>query len=72
MEPSENMIKVGNQQKRAKICTVCGKEGYLKDIKQHIEAKHVEGVSVPCNLCDKILRSRKAFSYRISRNHKDH
>ena len=72
METSENMIKVGNQQKRAKICKVCGKEGYLKDIKQHIEAKHLEGVSIPCNLCGKILRWRHALSYHISRNRKDH
>ena len=70
METSENMIKVGNQQKRAKTCKVCGKEGYITDIKKHIEANHLEGVSVPCNLCDKILRSRKALSYHISRNHK--
>ena len=61
METSENMIQVGKQQKRAEICKVCGKEGYASDIKKHIEAKHVEGVSLPCNLCDKILRSRYAL-----------
>ena len=67
METSENMIKVGKQQKRAKICKICGKEGYATDIKRHIEAKHVEGVSLPCNLCDKILRSRNALLCHISR-----
>ena len=61
METSENMIKVGKQQKRAKICKICGKEGYATDIKRHIEAKHVEGVSIPCNLCGKILRSRNVI-----------
>ena len=58
METSENMIKVGKKQRRAKICKVCGKEGYSSDIKRHVEANHLEGVSVPCNLCDKILRWR--------------
>ena len=72
METSENMIKVGNQPTRAKTCKVCGKEGYITDIKKHIEANHLEGVSVPCSLCDKILRSRSALSHHISRNHKKH
>ena len=67
METSDNMIKVGKKQKRAKICKVCGKEGYASDIKRHIEAKHVEGLSLPCNLCDKILRSRNALRCHISR-----
>ena len=72
METSENMIKVGKKHQRAKICKVCGKEGYSSDIKRHVEANHLEGVSVPCNLCDKILRWRHALSYHISRNRKDH
>ena len=67
METSDNMIKVGKQQKRAKICKVCGKEGYASDIKRHIEAKHVEGLSHPCNFCDKILRSRNALRCHIYR-----
>ena len=70
METSENMIKEGNRQKRAKICKPCGKEGPSTNIKQHIEANHLEGVSLPCNLCDKILRSRKVLRMHISRNHK--
>ena len=61
-----------NRQKRAKICKPCGKEGPSASIKQHIEANHLEGVTLPCNLCDKIFRSRKVFRMHISRNHKHH
>jgi len=69
METSENMIQVGKQQKRAKICKVCGKEGYSSDIKRHIEANHVEEVSLPCNLCDKILRTRDALRCHRKSDH---
>ena len=71
METSENVIKVGNQQRRSKICKECGKEGDATDIKRHIETNHLEGVSVPCNLCGKIFRSRNALSGHISKNHKE-
>ena len=71
METSENVIKVGNQQRRSKICKECGKEGDATDIKRHIETNHLEGVSVPCNFCGKILRSRNALSGHISKNHKE-
>ena len=65
METSDNMVQVGKHQKRAKICKICGKEGYATDIKRHIEAKHVEGVSLPCNLCGKISRSRNTLHCHI-------
>ena len=71
METSENMIQFGKDKRRAKRCKVCGKEGHASDIKKHIEEHHLEGVSVPCNLCDKILRSRKALSHHLSRKHKN-
>ena len=70
MDISENMIQFGNRQEHAKICKVCGKEGPATDIKRHIESNHLEGVSIPCNLCDKILRSRDALRTHIKRNHK--
>ena len=60
MENSQNMIQDGKQRRRAKICKVCGKEGISISIKDHIEAKHLEGVSIPCNNCEKTFRSRAA------------
>ena len=60
METSENMVQRGAKgQERAKICKICGREGLSNVIKEHIEVIHLDGVSIPCNLCDKILRTRR-------------
>ena len=59
MEKSQNMVQNGRKQKRtAKICKVCGKEGAPEAIKDHIEANHLVGVSLPCDHCEKTFRSR--------------
>ena len=67
MLTSENVLQ---NKRHAKICKVCGKEGQAADIMRHIEANHLEGVSVPCNLCDFVTRSRNALRLHVSRNHK--
>ena len=61
MVKSQNMIKTRNGQRTAEICKVCGKEGASQAIKDHIEANHLEGVSLPCNNCEKTYRSRTAL-----------
>ena len=55
MEVSQNISSNGS---RAKICKICGKEGQYVAIRDHIEAHHLEGVSLPCNVCEKTFRSR--------------
>ena len=57
METSQNLRPDGAS--KAKICKVCGKEGAGIAIRDHIEAKHLEGVSLPCNICGKEFRSRQ-------------
>ena len=57
MEKSQNLDPSGKQ--RAHICKVCGKEGAGIAIRDHIEAHHLEGVSLPCNVCEKTFRSRQ-------------
>ena len=52
------------------VCNVCGKEADYRVIKDHIEENHIEGVSIPCNNCDKIFRSRDSLRTHIHRNHK--
>ena len=56
MKKSQNKIKDGTR--KAYICQVCGKEGHHSAIRNHIEANHLEGVSLPCNLCERAFRSR--------------
>ena len=54
MEESQNMISNGKQ--RARTCKVCGKEGHGMNIRDHIEANHLEGFSLPCNDCERSFR----------------
>ena len=53
------------------VCNVCGKESKQGNMKDHIEANHLEGVSVPCNFCEKTFRSRNSKAVHISRDHRD-
>ena len=68
MEMSPNMHPNGRQ--RASVCKVCGKEGMGSAIKDHIEANHLEGVVLPCNLCEKTFRSRYSLRHH-KRQHKN-
>ena len=54
----------------ARICTVCGKEGTLQNIKDHIEANHIAGLSIPCNICELTFRSRPSLRMHKSSRHK--
>ena len=71
MERSKNTIPAGTQangtrkQTRAAICKVCGKEGLSHHIKDHIEVYHLEGISIPCDNCEKSFSARPNL-----RNHK--
>ena len=68
LEKSHNVAANG---KKLFICRVCGKEGEYMNVKRHIEANHLEGVSIPCNLCEKTSRSRHALTMhvRVSAGH---
>ena len=46
---SEN--RVTNKKERARICKVCGKEGQFQNMTSHIEANHISGIVLPCNIC---------------------
>ena len=56
MEKSQNLAPSGKSV--GHICKVCGKEGAGIAIRDHIEANHLEGVSLTCNACGKDFRSR--------------
>ena len=76
MEKGQKMIPAGRQAngtlryKTSCICKVCGKESRPKDIRDHIEGNHLEGIRVPCSLCDKTFSSRNTLSEHKSRFHK--
>ena len=67
MEKSKNKTVRGRE--FAYLCKVCGKEGYDRNIKDHIEANHLEGIILPCNLCDKTFRSRNGLRQHKRQHH---
>ena len=62
MEKSQNNYQNGKS--KADKCKVCGKEGMGSNIKDHIEANHLEGIVLPCNNCEKIFRCRNDLRIR--------
>ena len=51
------------------VCNVCGKETKHGDMKNHIEANHLEGISIPCNFCEKMFRTRDARRQHQTKHH---
>ena len=43
-------------------CKVCEKTDVCGNLKMHIEANHLEGISIPCNKCEKTFRYRDAIT----------
>merc|ERR1712126_73914 len=63
----ENMEKVPG----GFCCKFCNKVQKLrKDMKFHVET-HMEGLSFPCNTCEKEFRSRNARRFHLQKNHKN-
>ena len=58
------------KQETSRICRVCGKEGLQKHIRKHIEANHLEGLCIPCDVCDKTFSSRNSLTIHKGRFHK--
>ena len=70
MGRGENMIQMGKKTIKAYVCQVCGKKGLRTNIKDHIEANHLAGISIPCSLCDTTCRSRHSYNVDNSHFHK--
>ena len=76
MEKGQKMIPDGKQangtpkQAISRVCKVCGKEGRLTAILNHIESNHLEGICIPCGLCDKTFSSKKTLNCHKNKSHK--
>ena len=68
VETSDNKNPYGKG--RARICKVCGKEGSWPNIKNHIEANHITGISIPCDICGKSFKSRHVVTVHKSQQHR--
>ena len=63
-------VVISNSQGKARKCKVCGKEGSMAAIMNHIEANHIAKISIPCGVCGKSVTSRNALRIHNSRDHK--
>ena len=76
MEKGQKMLPAGKQtngtpkQAKSCICKVCGMEGLFKSIRDHIERNHLDGICIPCELCEKTFSTRHDLCCHKSRNHK--
>ena len=62
-------VNVDSSGRRASICKGCGKEGQWPNIKNHIEAIHVAGITHTCKVCGKTSRSRHGLILHNFRHH---
>ena len=54
-------------------CTMCGAEMNTKQhMRNHVESKHIDGVSHPCTICEdgKTYKTRHSLSMHQAKNHK--
>merc|ERR1712129_31331 len=64
-EQIKSMIGQGQTmgvKQRNNMCKVCGKESSWSSIMNHIESKHMAGLTFPCTMCEKVCRTRKVLS----------
>ena len=57
-------------QGKGRICKVCGKEGSMSEIQNHIEAKHITGFTHQCKVCGITVNTRNALRIHMSTKHK--
>ena len=71
IEKSAKRMSVGKSQTRVCVCKICGKEGQWVAIRDHIETKHLEGVSLVCDQCGKTSKSRHGLRLHKNLIHKE-
>ena len=76
MEKGHKKIQHGHgpngtpKEEKSYICKVCGKESRSNIISAHIESNHLEGISIPCDFCDKTFSSRANLKYHRNKFHR--
>ena len=63
-------VNIDSSGRHASICKVCGKEGQWPNIKNHIEANHVDGITHTCKVCGKTSRSRHGLILHNFKHHR--
>ena len=69
---SSLMTRTENESASGKsyACNLCGKEGWISNIKSYIESNHIENnISHSCDICGKVSRSKAGLRMHKSRDH---
>ena len=58
--------------KKGYACKICGKAETIpkSNMRNHIEAKHIEGITHTCNQCGKTIKTKNSLAAHVSRIHK--
>ena len=51
-------------------CVECGLSGKRRDVRRHIEAKHITNTHVSCSLCGKVVKTRDSLRKHVEKEHK--
>ena len=66
-----NMVPIFDEFGKAWQCAQCGYSTRRKsDLKDHIDAKHIERDPLPCNQCDMICPNKKSLKNHMYKHHK--
>ena len=53
-------------------CKMCGHTAsYKNNLQNHIESRHIEGLSHPCNQCTNVFKSRMSLASHVTRYHRE-
>ena len=69
MTDGEHMTDGTVKQRKSSVCKVCVKEGLPKHKKNHIESKHLDGITFHCDQCGKTFSSRQSLSQHKRKFH---
>ena len=51
-------------------CAVCGFTGMKGNIKQHIEARHMENTNVSCEICGRAYKTKNSLQNHMALKHR--
>ena len=74
MEKGHNRVQTGSsgkiQERITRVCKVCGKEGRQNEIENHIEAKHITGLTHSCDICGNKAKTKISLMNHKSKYHR--